>query len=88
MNPAYDYEDLDAAIMQEMWRGNRTHAGITNALNYLEERYTKRYKGVAPPIFGEIVSRRIGYLKRLGMTRKAATRGKWIPVPDELIAKR
>jgi hypothetical protein len=83
MKPSYEYRDLDDAIIQEIWAGNRTHAGIMNELSHMADRYTKRDEGNIPPSWGKVVSWRLARLKRRGIIRKAVGKGKWVPVPAE-----
>ena len=80
---SFEYHELDDAIMDEMWKGNRTHAGLMDALAHMAERYTYRGEGNVPIAWGEIISRRIASMRNRDMLRSAAGPG-WVPVPAHL----
>ena len=81
MTIGLEYQELDDAIMAEMWNGNRTHAGITKSLQHMADRYTNRGPGEVPRPWGEMISRRFKRLRDADMIRRASGAG-WVPVPD------
>jgi hypothetical protein len=82
MDKPISYQELDDAIMKELWAGNRTHKGIVTALAHLADKYSSRVESQSLRYFGEIVSRRTSKLKREDMIRHGVNGG-WIPVPEQ-----